>query len=522
MTADREEVLDELVRASTLLTDDVSVTRLTAVLVEQAHDITRSSVSVLYLRRERRGDFTAAYRRGRLDAPDTLSGASPLVGFLEECGRSVVVLDSPGPFGDVLLSAGSASGVALPLAGPSGTLGVLVCNSSEVRYYGRSRLQFLDGLIAIAAGILNTARLYRELQDHARRIEELQRYQDGVFDSMTDLLVTLDAGGRVHYFNRAAAERLRLDESKLGDTLRTIFGKALARSVLNRVDRVARDRTPVVGLEGIYKTDGLEMDYSLNITPLVGRRGRGEGVTLVFTDQTAEHELRKQIGVATEERRVIKDMFAAYLSEDIMRMLVEQPELVRPGGGMRTATIFFADIAGYTSFSEGRDPAVVVQVLNEFFEEAEPIVRRYRGYLDKYIGDCIMAVFGVPIENGPEDTVNAVGCAVELQELVGSTSRTFFRGEAEHLRIQIGMHTGPVVAGNLGGSRRMDFTEIGDTVNVAARLEGVAGPGEIIITEQTRGHLGDRFMVDPREPVKVKGKAEPIPIYNVIGVRRTA
>jgi len=180
-------------------------------------------------------------------------------------------------------------------------------------------------------------------------------------------------------------------------------------------------------------------------------------------------------------------------------------------------TIFFADIRGYTSFSEGRDPLYILEVLNEYFNEAVEIVVRNDGYVDKFIGDCIMAAWGIKRENEETDAVNAVNCAVEIQERIASRQRRFFRGEAEDLKVGIGMHTGPLVVGTLGGSTRMEHTVIGDTVNVAARLEGVSGPGDIIITQATRDRLGERFILEKRDTVKVKGKADEIPIYAVLG-----
>jgi adenylate cyclase len=513
-------VLDALVRASGLLSEEINFTRLVSVLVEQAVDVSRSDLAALYLYEDEAAkSLTLAYRRGRGEPPKQLERSDELVGFIEECRESVVLLDRrESPFAGLLLVDGARSGMALPLFTAKARLGILLLNSTEQRHYNRERFSLLDSLVGLAAGMLNNARLYRELQEYARRIEELERYQESIFESMTNLLITTDETGRIHYFNRAAAERLRLDEGQIGSPLHTTFSKSLTKRLMTAIDGVAESGESVLGLEGIYKTADHEMDFSLNVTPLQGKRGRHEGLTLLFTDQSAEKQLKQQMKVVSEERRVIKDMFASYLSEDIVRMLVEHPELVKPGGGARQATVFFADIAGYTSFSEGRNPEFIVQILNEFFEEAEPIVRRHRGYLDKYIGDCIMAVFGVPLDSGEEDTVRAVSCAVELQELVNNPSRSFFTGEAENLRIQIGMHSGQLVAGNLGGSRRMDFTEIGDTVNVAARLEGVAGPGEIIISNDTRVQIGDRFALQERKPARVKGKAKPIRIYNVFGV----
>jgi class 3 adenylate cyclase len=503
-----------------MLSDDVRFNNLISVLVEQSIDISHSDLAALYLypSDDSDGQLDLAYRRGRGSVPRTLDRRSELVSFLEECRQAVVLLErKPSPFLELLLDDRSQSGIALPVFTAKRQIGILLLNSQSSRFYNRDRFRFLDSFVSLAAGMLNSARLYKELQDYLKTIEDMKRYQESIFESMTNLLITTDERGYVHYFNRAAAERLGLDDGTMSQTLPQLFGKRLSKSVLNTIKKADTDNASILGVEGIYRGGDKDMDFSLNISPLRGPRGRNEGVTLLFTDQSAEQELKQQMQVVAEERRIIKDMFASYLSEDIVQMLVDHPELVKPGGGSRNATVFFADIAGYTSFSEGKSPEYIVEVLNEFFEEAEPIVRRHKGYLDKYIGDCIMAVFGVPLDSGQEDTIRAVQCAIDLQQIVNNPRRSFFRGEAEHLRIQIGMHSGPLVAGNLGGSRRMDFTEIGDTVNVAARLEGVAGPGEIIISGDTRAHLGDSFRLDERKPAKVKGKAKPIPIFNVLG-----
>jgi class 3 adenylate cyclase len=126
-----------------------------------------------------------------------------------------------------------------------------------------------------------------------------------------------------------------------------------------------------------------------------------------------------------------------------------------------------------------------------------------------------MAAWGVPLSNENEDAIQAVECAVEIQRLVASKSRNFFTGKAKTLKIGIGMNSGPLVAGNLGSSRRMDYSIIGDTVNLAARLEGLARPDEIIITGTTRSMIGDKFKLEERPPANVKGKKKPIEIYNV-------
>jgi PAS domain S-box-containing protein len=332
---------------------------------------------------------------------------------------------------------------------------------------------------------------------------------------MHNLLVTIGRDGRIEYFNRAAAERFHLEDDQVGSPFAEVFKGTLHKRVFNRIEKSEESGELVAGIEGIYKHNGDEMDYSLNISPLRGKRGRHEGITLLFADQTKERELKEQMNVAVEERRFVKDMFARYLSNEVVENLMEHPELVKPGGDKKTATVLFADIRGYTSFSEDKDPEYIIEVLNNYFREAVEVIITYRGYIDKFIGDAIMAAWGVPMMSEQQDAELAVSCALAIQDLVGSSKRKFFTGDASSLRIGIGMHTGPLVAGNLGSDRRMDYSVIGDTVNVAARLEGIAGPGEVVITKATKDLLSDGFKLEHRDAVKVKGKAEPIDIFNV-------
>jgi class 3 adenylate cyclase len=259
------------------------------------------------------------------------------------------------------------------------------------------------------------------------------------------------------------------------------------------------------------------MDYALNLSPLRTPRGKREGLTLLFTNQTREKELKAKISVVSEERRLIKDMFCRYMSNELVSSLMEFPEEIKLGGDKKNATVFFADIRGYTSFSEGREPEEIIEILNGFFGEAVEHVLKHRGYIDKFIGDCIMAVWGVPIEDDEDGAVSAVSCALAIQKLVGSSKRKFFLKDASRLKIGIGINTGPLVAGNLGSLQRMDYSVIGDTVNLASRLEGVAGADEIIISQATRDRLDERFLLEKRGNVRIKGKERPVQIYNVLG-----
>ena len=516
-------VMDDIIRAGSLLTGDMNYKHLVSVLVEQSLDVTLSNLAVFYAYSEEIGQFDFLrdlYKRGNKATKDKLSKSSSLVQFIEESSETVIVLNKNenSHFPEIILNDSMHSAIALPISTVNSQMGILILNSKEINFYNNKRFQFLDSLSKLASGMLNNARLFNEMKESYKKIESLERYQDNIFSSMSNLLLTLDSSGNIHYANEEAMKSFQIDQSVVGLSFHEFFGNSFSKSILRSIGESIELGVRFPGLQGIYRDrqKDIQMDFKLNISPLMGSRGKKLGTILIFANESKERELQKQMTVVTEERRQIKDMFSRYLSHELVNNLIEKPELVKPGADQKRATVLFADIRGYTSFSEGRDPAYIIEILNEYFNEAVEKVISSNGYIDKFIGDCIMAAWGVPMMSEEEDAINAVTCALEIQKLIKSSDRQFFQGDAHKLKVGIGMHTGYLIAGNLGSSRRMDYTIIGDTVNVAARLEGVAEAGEIIITQSTRDKLSDHFKLEKRTPVQVKGKSKPIIIYNVL------
>jgi len=512
--------LDELTRAGTLLTQELDFKSLISIIAEQTLDISRSDLACLYLAKDlddNDSDLQLAYKRGRYDAPSRIPASSELVDFIRESDETVVLTErKKSPFLDIFCNEHMHCGIAMPLSTPKIMVGILVLNSIEPGFYNRDKFNFLDSFSRLAGGMLHNSRMFKQLRDYLREIEELHLYQESIFSSMTNLLITTDNDGEVRYYNTAAEERFGLSDGQKGKKIDAVFKDSMNRKIINAINTSIRQPKEMLGIEGIFRDEENEMDFSLNLSPLKGRRNKHQGLTLLFTDQTRERELEEKMERVVEERRVIKDMFSRYLSQEIVQTLMDQPHLVKPGGDKKEATILFADIRGYTTFSETKPPEYIIEMLNDYFSEAVEIVVKHRGYIDKFIGDAIMAAWGVPLQTEQQDAISAVSAALEIQQLIASTKRTFFKGDASVLKVGIGLHTGPIVAGNLGSARRMNYTVIGDTVNVAARLEGVAKGGEVIITQKTLDYLGNLFSVKSLEPVKVKGKADPIPIYSVL------
>ncbi|KFE62293.1 adenylate/guanylate cyclase domain-containing protein [Hyalangium minutum] len=212
----------------------------------------------------------------------------------------------------------------------------------------------------------------------------------------------------------------------------------------------------------------------------LGHLGRSLG-EMARSLESSEKELVEQTRVRTALSR--------YLSSDVVELIAREPERLRLGGERREVTVLFSDVCGFTRLSESLPPETVVALLNELFTFATEIIHRRGGIIDKFIGDSVMAVWGTP-ESKPDDARQAVEAAMELRRWVETGNRRWRQKWGVEVQLAMGLHTGTVVAGNLGSEKRMEYTVIGDTVNVAARLESMAQPGQILVSAATREKLG--------------------------------
>jgi adenylate cyclase len=201
-----------------------------------------------------------------------------------------------------------------------------------------------------------------------------------------------------------------------------------------------------------------------------------------------------------------------FLSPAISRKITAEAADIRLGGESQRVTLLFADVRGFTTMAETMKPREAVEVLNEFFARMTNVIFEHDGTLDKYLGDGLMALFGAPfaLQNDAEAAVRA---AVNMQKSLAELNNTSGK---QPLNIGIGIHTGEAVVGFLGTERRMDYTAIGDTVNVASRLTSQAGPGQIVISNATHAQIGRDISCCPLSAMKLKGRAEPIEVHEVL------
>jgi adenylate cyclase len=218
-----------------------------------------------------------------------------------------------------------------------------------------------------------------------------------------------------------------------------------------------------------------------------------------------------------KERNRVTGIFGRFVSKTVVDELLQSGEDVKLGGSRKDISLIFVDIRGFTPMSERLEPEQVIQVLNEYLDVCTKAIFKFNGTLDKFIGDGVMAMFGAPIEydNHPEMAVRA---AIEMKSQANFLEQKLIEKYGIGVKFGLGINSGPAVVGNIGSEDlRLDYTAIGDTVNLSARLEANAKPGQILISEQTYARVKDLFEIESIGEIKVKGKEKPVVVYEVIG-----
>jgi len=221
----------------------------------------------------------------------------------------------------------------------------------------------------------------------------------------------------------------------------------------------------------------------------------------------------------TEKKRV-ENLFGHYVKPEIVKEIIDtaDEDIIRLAGYSQTITTLFADIRGFTSMSENLEPKEVVSVLNKYLNFMTETIFKHDGTLDKYIGDAIMAFFNAPHEQ-PDHALRAIKAALDMQCQVKEFQNNGKLSELPSICYGIGINTGTAVVGNIGGAKRHDYTIIGDSVNLAARLCGAAKEHQILISPSTYQLVRKYVIAEKLPPMKFKGKSKPMIVYNVTGLK---
>lgn len=245
----------------------------------------------------------------------------------------------------------------------------------------------------------------------------------------------------------------------------------------------------------------------------------GAKVDVRGTDELAQLAASfNRMSEGLQDRERLRLTFSRYVSDAVATRILREANDLDLKGELVEVTVLFLDVRHFSHLADRYPPQMVVELLNAYFERIVRVITEHEGVINKFIGDAIMTVFGVPKEI-PDPEHRAVQAALEIQRMVRDLNRERSERALEVLEFGIGVNTGAAIAGNIGSKERLEYTVIGDAVNVAQRLQAMAGAGEVHISTATYGRLKGRFEVEHRGEVKVKGRERPVDIYKVVAQR---
>ena len=386
--------------------------------------------------------------------------------------------------------------VISPISTKNKKIGYVVLCNKETRKgivpFSADDLSLLTALSNQAAVAIDNAFLFSD-------ISESKQFNESVLGSVATGVITLNELGEIDSTNPAALNILRQEKDKIeGNHYMFLFEKDL--NIIELIQKTETMEETQAEQNVFFKTVSEETKVNISMSPRKSADGKTVGVVISIEDISDVSKL--------------KNTFKRYVSKQVVDEILDDETKLNLGGEEREITVLFSDIRGFTSMAENMNPEEVVSTLNEHFKEMIEIVFKYNGTLDKIVGDQLMIVFGAPISN-KDDTTRAINTALDMQSKVKAINKTRVKKGAEPVFIGIGVNKGLAVSGNIGSDERMDYTIIGDTVNLGARLCSVAKPGEILISKSVYNGIKTDFECRTLKPISVKGKKEKISVYSL-------
>ncbi|TMK67793.1 MAG: GAF domain-containing protein [Actinobacteria bacterium] len=478
------------------ITSELDLSSLLQRIMGEATRMLKADRSTLFLNDEKTGELFARVAQGDGLGEIRFPNTAGIAGTVFQTGESINI---PYAYADLRFNPQldkqtgyfTRSILCVPVVSKDGrTIGVTqVLNKRGGPFTGEDeqRLKAFTAQVSIA---LQNAKLFDDVQN-------MKNYNDAMLESMSNGILTLDEDGRIATCNAAGARILRTSEDVIvGESAGAVFA-GVDSIVMDMITRVEDSQQTELAMDvDLPVTDGDGDDVvSVNLTvlPLVSADVKKLGTMVVMEDISGEKRVRSTM--------------ARYMDPGLADQLVRRDEEILGGKGTE-ATILFSDIRNFTTLSEELGPPGTVAFLNEYFTLMVECIQEHGGMLDKFIGDAIMAAFGLPIAHG-DDPDRAVRSAIGMiTSLFDWNKRRASEGK-KPIDIGIGINTDMVVAGNIGSPKRMDFTMIGDGVNLASRLESACKQysARILISEHTLARLKGVF---------VKGKTEPVAVYEVL------
>ena len=366
--------------------------------------------------------------------------------------------------------------LVVPLRAKENLLGFMILCDKETRSgvedFNELDLDILTSLSNQAAVAMDNAKLFKE-------ITEAKQFNESILGSIATGVITINVLGEVDSVNKAGENILKMDkDSIINNHYMFLFEKD--PDVIEIITKTELSKKITTEINIPFLTASQETIVNVSAAPRIDINGNAEGLVIAIED--------------ISDVSKVKNTFKRYVSKQVVDNLLEDETKLNLGGEEREVTILFTDIRGFTSMSENMEPEQVVMTLNEYFSEMIDIVFKHNGTLDKIIGDELMVVFGAPLA-ADDDTERALNTAVEMQNKIKELNDIRKQRGEDPVLVGAGINKGFVVSGNIGSRDMMDYTVIGDTVNLGSRLCSAAGPGEIIVSPSSdeKPFFGNEF-----------------------------
>jgi PAS domain S-box-containing protein len=400
----------------------------------------------------------------------------------------------------------STSLLAVPLLTSERHIGaILLTGKGEDASFTAGDEKLLSTLAWQAATSLENARLFDNVRRQRDEIATMKHYRDNVLASITSGVITIDTQDTIVTLNRAAETILRISARQaINRAYREALGFLRATPLPSLIENVLRHQNTYLDQEICpYIPKGEQLHLNVSLSPLQGGGGETLGVAIVMDDVTEKHRYEQE-----------RTLISRYLPSGLVDRLPNDLAKLGLRGERRVITSLFADIQGFTGFSEVNPPERVLEVVNGYMTLAEAAVRFNRGIVDKYEGDGVMILFNTPLLEDDEHALKAVRTAWALKKAVEAYHQHVPPDEQLHLGI--GVCTGEAVVGNVGTEDRMEYTAIGDTVNISKRLQENAQIGQILICHTTWQLTRDWIQANSFPALRVEGRQAAIRIYELI------
>jgi PAS domain S-box-containing protein len=376
--------------------------------------------------------------------------------------------------------------------------------------YSSDDLEFLDAVAAQSTLALENARLFANLKRNLAETLEMKNLMDDIFASIASGVITTDLERKITLFNQASEHILGLPGARvLGMSLESVLPafsprlEAIADATIHQgTVTLDEEFSPSMPERG-------DLFLRLSCAPLRDAQAGTKGATIVIDDFTEQHHLEA-------ERERIRQTFGRVVAPRVRDRLLSEPGSLRLDGIRQSVAVIFADIHGFTPLSERLQPEILFEVLNSYLSLAACAILDEEGTLDKFMGDAVMAIWNAPDEQS-DYALRAVRAALAINQAVVAHRQSL--PPDLQLQFSIGITCGEAMVGNVGTSELFNYTVIGDTVNLAQRLEAVAEPEQILISEAAYQRVAEHIIARQLPPIKVKGREKEEIVYELIGMK---